>query len=373
MKQSNMSFYVSESALICNMIGQDIKARIFTRNNPEKRDKYKAQKIINASPAINRFMKKYPQFFKNRKLVEEDGTNFCETLVAPFSLYKKNEINDRIKNIFKYEYDLPEEVLETVDDFVNDIISLSEDKDIKMILKQTNDYKNSIEMIWRSNEEVIMNHIYDILGYVPEKIGNVKIFVMYPNVNTHRMYPSSKTDACLFLGKRGEKNPNKIASYLAHQLVHQPMFPYKSSMTKEQREVFHGCIKFLADKETYNFLTENSYLDIVTEHENPEIMGNIYPYWLGYKYRNADKKGLNSTLLIKRDIERDKAFYNALPTNSRKRKMASTYNFDMISPEKVTKFFYGKRWIKPYEFAKIDFKNKSNVYKDKYVSNTGDK
>lgn len=368
MKKSNMSFLVSERALICNMIGQDIKARIYTRNNPEKRDEYKKRKIINASPKITSFMKKYPQFFKSRKLVKSDGSNFCEDLVPSFSLYKNEELKDRIKSIFKYEYDLSDEVLETVDNFVDDLILLENDIEIKKILKETINYKNSIEGIWRSNEENIMGHIYDILGSIPEKIGKVKIFVMYPNVNTHRMYPSSKMEACLFLGKRGEKDPSKIAGYLAHQLVHQPMFPYKASMTKKQREIFHGCIKFLADKETYSFLSGKSYLNIITEHENAEIMGKIYPYWLGYKYRNVDKKGLNPAILIKQNIDRDKAFFYSLPQNSRKRKMASTYNFDMISPEKVAKFFMGKRMMSPYELANLDFDNRKNVYKERYVN-----
>ena len=369
MKMSNMSFFVSESALICNIIGQDIKARIYSRSNPEKRDKYMALKIINASNQITEFMRKYPQFFKNRKLIKIDGSNFCEDLVPAFSLYKDEELVERVKSIFKYEYDLSDEILDNAYDFIQDLIGLSEDSEIKRILDDTINYKNSIEGIWRSNEENIMNHIFDILGYVPEKIGKVKIFVMYPNVNTHRMYPSSKDETCLFLGKRGEKDPNKIAAYLSHQLIHQPMFPYKASMTKEQREIFHGCIKFLADKETYAFLSENSYLDIITEHESAEIMGKIYPFWLGYKYRNADKEGANPAVLIKKDIDRDLRYYNSLPLHSRKKKMASTYNFEMISPEKVAEFFHGKRWMTPYELAQINFDDISKVYKDMFTHN----
>ena len=364
MKQSNMSFVVNENAVICSIIGQDIKARIYTRKNPEKREKYKAQRIINASPIINRFMKKYPYLFKNSKLVKKDGSNFCEALVPAFSFCKGDELKQRITNILKYEFDLSDDYLFIIDDFVNDFEMLSQDKRLREIIKETTEYKNSIEAIWKSNEEVVTSHIYDILGYVPEKKGKVKVFIMYPNVNTHRMYPLSKTNTALFFSKKGEKNPNKIISYLAHQLVHQPMFPYKNSMTQKQREEFHAFIKFMADKEIYSFLTEKSYLEIVTEHEIAEVMGNIYPYWLGYKYRNADKKGLNSTLLIAQDIARDEAYYNSLPSNSRKKKMASTYNFNMIAPEKVSMFFYGKRWMKPYEFAKIDFTDKRKVYKD---------
>ena len=97
-------------------------------------------------------------------------------------------------------------------------------------------------------------------------------------------------------------------------------------------------------------------------------MGKIYPYWLGYKHRNDKKNRLNPVEEIKKEIARDKAFYECLPANSRKRKMASFYNFDAISPEKVEMFFNGKRGMTPYEFAKINFEDKRFVYKDEYLT-----
>ena len=322
MRKSNMSFAVNGNAVVCNILGQDIKARMRTRRNSEKRKEYKKQGIISISPSITAFMKKYPKFFKSKKLINSDGSNFLEGLVPMLSLSNPEEQKERLKTIMTYEYDMPEEELSGVDEFIQDFNGLSKDDQIKGVIEDTVKYKNSIEEIWKNNEMAIMQHIYDILGYEPKDIGKVRTFIMYPNVNIHRMYPQTKNSTFLFFGKKGERNSAKILSYLTHQAVHQPMLPYKSAMTKRKRQEFHGFIKFLSDKETYSFLTGKSYLDIVTENENAEIMGKIYPYWLGYKHRNDIRKGLNPIQEIKKEINRDKAFYECLPANSRKRKMA---------------------------------------------------
>lgn len=367
MKKSHMSFAVSGNAVLCNILSQDIKARMISRKNPEKRIKFKEDGIIEVSPKITNFMKKYPGVFKNKKLIHPDGSNICEALVPILSLTDLDEQENRLKSIMTYEYDIEEAELPEVSGFLQDFQSLAQEPDIKEIIDDTVKYKRSIETIWKKNEENIMKHFYGIIGFEPKDIGKVRTFIMYPNVNTHRMYPLTKNNTFLFFGKKGQKDPNVILSYLTHQAVHQPMFPYKPSMTKKQREDFHGFIKFIADKETYNFLTGKSYLDIVTEGENPEIMGKMYPYFLGYKYRNAQKQGLDPVQEIKRDIKRDKDYYNSLSANSKKKKMARYYEFDKISPEKIVSFFNRRRWITPYEFAQIDFDDKKQVYKDTYL------
>ena len=52
--------------------------------------------------------------------------------------------------------------------------------------------------------------------------------------------------------------------------------------------------------------------------------------------------------------------------------MAKYYNFDAISPEKISAFFSRKRWISPYEFAEINFDDKSKVYKDTYLKSANE-
>ena len=75
---------------------------------------------------------------------------------------------------------------------------------------------------------------------------------------------------------------------------------------KAEKQEYHAFIKFLADKDVYNQLTGKSYLDIVTQNENPEVMGKVYPFWLGYRYRNADRQGLDIEEEISKAIQRDK-------------------------------------------------------------------
>ena len=230
-------------------------------------------------------------------------------------------------------------------------------------------YKNSIEKAWRLNERQIMKYVTSVLGYEPENIGKVHTYIMYPTFNTHRCYQLSKNKSYLYFGKSGEKDPNKILAYLSHQDVHQPILPYTSTMTGTDKEKFHAFIKFLTDKDVYNYLSGKSYLDIVTQNENPKIMGKVYPFWLGYRYRNDDKIGKNPVEEIRKAIERDKEYFDSLPLNSSKRNLFSSYQFEKLDPEKIALLFREKRSITPYQFAKIDFDRTDLVYKNRFISN----
>ena len=78
-------------------------------------------------------------------------------------------------------------------------------------------------------------------------------------------------------------------------------------------------------------------------------MGKVYPYWLGYLYRNAAKEGVNPEEAIRQAIARDKEYYSRIPEGTRKKKLFSKYNFDMIDPAKVAQYFKARRAITPYE------------------------
>ena len=194
MRKSNMSFAVSGNAVLCNILSQDIKARMVSRKNPEKRIKYRENGIIDVSPKITNFMKKYPGVFKNPKLIRPDGSNICEALVPILSLTDLDEQENRIKSIMTYEYDLEENEMPEVGSFLQDFQSLVQEPDIKEIIDDTVKYKKSIETIWNKNEESIMKHVYGLIGYEPKDVGKVRTFIMYPNVNTHRMYPLTKNN-----------------------------------------------------------------------------------------------------------------------------------------------------------------------------------
>lgn len=367
MSKSYMNFSVNGNAVVCNIIDGEIRARMATRNNPEKKSQYRKLGIIDSSSAITRFMHKYPNVFGNRKLIHSDGSNFFGGIVPLTSLAETPNYKETIKSRMEYEYDLTQDELSGMDEFIDDLHSLSQNPEIKEIVSETVGYKNSIERVWRTNETSIMRYIKNVLGYEPENIGRVSTYVMYPNFEIHRSYQVAGNKTCLFFAKPGQTDANRILAYLTHQAVHQPMLPYKPSMTGDEKEKFHAFIKFLTDKDVYNQLSGESYLDIVTQRENPEVMGKVYPFWLGYRYRNADKEGLNPEEEISKAIQRDKAYFDSLPAGSKKRRLYSSYKFDRLDPNKIAKFFKAKRGITPYEFAKLDFDNVKNIYKTRYI------
>ncbi len=380
MKRSNMKFSVDGTAVAYNMLDGEIKARILTRNNPQKKAFYEERKIINSSPAIVRFMIKYPKVFGNKKLIHSDGSNFFGGILSLSPIAGTSSQKEMLKNRMKYEYGLVKDEIQEMDGFFEDLNQLKYSPEIMQIVDETVAYKNYIKSIWEVNEESVMKHIEKVLGYEPETTGSVNTYVMYPNFDTHRSCQLTDNKIYMYFGKykrldNSRENDKmyeaKILSALTHQAIHQPMLPYKSSMTKQEKEIFHSFIKYLTDKDIYNQYSGRSYLDIVSQNENHEIMAKMYPFWLGYRYRNADKEGKNPVIEIKKAITRDKEYYDSLPETSKRKKAFSTYNFEKLDSNKIAKLFKGKRAITPYEFSKIDFDDKSLVYKGRYISESG--
>lgn len=378
MSKSNMNFAVDGTAVAYNMLEGEIRARMATRNNPEKKALYRERGIIDSSPAITKFMIKYPNVFGNRKLIHSDGSNFFSTILTLSPLAGTSSQKEMLRNRMKYEYDLSDGELQGMESFFDDLNGLKDLPEIQEIVGRTVSYKNYIKGAWEAKETSIMSHIKSILGYEPEVVGNVNTYIMYPNFDTHRSCQLTDKKIYMYFGKRqksaSREDDNvyeaKVISALAHQAVHQPMLPYKTSMTKKQKDVFHAFIKYLTDKEVYNQLSGRSYLDIITQNENNELMAKMYPFWLGYRYRNADKEGLNPVQEIRKAITRDKEYYDSIPETSKKKKAFSKYNFEKLDAEKIAKLFKGRRAITPYEFAQLDLEDKAAVYKGRFVSDS---
>lgn len=371
MRKSNMNFAVDGTAVAYNMLDGEIKARIASRNNPERKAFYRQMGVIDSAPAITRFMVKYPNVFGNRKLIHSDGSNFFGGILSLSPLAGTSSQREMLKSRMRYEYDLSDEELAGMEDFIDELNHLKDQPEIRQIVEQTVSYKNYIKSAWESREEGIMEHIKEVLGYEPEAIGSVNAYIMYPNFDTHRSCQLSDKKIYMYFGKcrhegKDENYEAKVISALTHQAVHQPMLPYKSSMTKKEKETFHAFIKYLTDKEIYTELSGNSYLDVVTQNEDHTLMAKMYPFWLGYRYRNVDKQGKNPVNEIRKAITRDKEYYDRLPAGSKKRKAFAGYNFEKLDAEKIAVLFKGKRSMTPYEFATLDFDDKSLVYKSRF-------
>lgn len=373
MNKTNMNFAVDGTAVAYNMLDGEIRARLVTRNNPEKKALYREKGVIDSSPAITRFMIKYPNVFANRKLIHPDGSNFFGGILSLSPLAGTKSQKDMLRNRMKYEYNLSDTELQGMDGFLEDLNHLKDAPEIQEIVGKTVSYKNYIKSVWDANEPAIMRHIKSVLGYEPEVVGSVNTYVMYPNFDTHRSCQLTDKKIYMYFGKckrtfsKDEIYEAKVASALAHQAVHQPMLPYKPFMTRREKETFHAFIKYLTDKDIYNMLSGNSYLDITTQNENPKLMAKMYPFWLGYRYRNADREGKNPVVEVKKAIARDKDYYDNLPEESKKKKAMSTYDFEKLDAEKIVNLFKGKRAMTPYEFVKLDLDDRAQVYKGRFI------
>ncbi|MBQ7411027.1 MAG: hypothetical protein IJW20_06575 [Clostridia bacterium] len=368
MPKSYMNFTVNGDSIVCNMLNGEVQGRLRSAKDPEMKRRYIENGVVESSPVITDFILRNPKTFGNAKLIQRrNGINFLDSVLAHSPLTGTEESRKSLATRMKIEYDLTDSETARMESFLEDFHSLTETPEIKQIVSDTEDYKKSIEGAWRNFEQPLIACVKEILGYEPEKVGNINTYILYPTFDVHRAHQVSGNRTSLFFAKRNDNDINKILAYLTHQAVHQPMLPYKNTMTQSQKEIFNSFVNFLTDKEIYSRLSEKSGLDIVAQNENGEIMGKIYPFWLGYRYRNADKDGLDPVEEIRETIKRDKEYYDSLPEGSKKKKLYSAYEFEKLDPEKIAILFRERRGITPYQFAEIDFEQKDLVIKDRYL------
>ncbi len=368
MPKSYMNFTVNGDSIVCNMLNGEVQGRLRSAKNPEMKKRYIENGVVDSSPVITDFILRNPKTFGNAKLIQRNGNNFLDSVLAHSPLTATEDSRRSLATRMKIEYDLTDAETKRMESFLEDFHDLTETPEIKQIVSDTEDYKKSIEDAWKNCEQLLIARVKEILGYEPERVGNVNTYVLYPTFDVHKAHQISGDKTSLFFAKRSDNDINKILSYLTHQAVQQPMLPYKNSMTQSQKEVFNSFVNFLTDKEIYSGLTGKSGLEIVAQNENGEIMGQIYPFWLGYRFRNVDKDGLDPVEEIKEVIKRDKEYFDSLPEGSKKKKLYSTYEFDKIDPEKIAVLFRERRGITPYQFIGIDFTQKGLVMKDRYLT-----
>ena len=366
MPNLNMDFTVNKNAVVCNMLNGEIQGRMKSRNNPALKQAYRERGIIDSTPAITQFILSHPKVFGNEKLIHRDGSNFFEGILPVYSNPVSTSRRETLRSRMRYEYELTDSEVSGMEAFFDDFQTLADTPEIQKIVSDTEDYKNSIEEAWNASSSSIMRYISDVIGYEPEKTGKISTFIMYPTFDVHRC-AQDKGGTNVFFARRKDNDIGKILAYLTHQVVHESMLPYKGSMTKQEKDYYHAFIKFLTDKDVYSQLSGKSYLDNVTKEENAEVMGKVYPFWLGYRYRNADKEGLDPVELISADIKRDRKYFEELPQDSKKRKLYGSYEFEKLDPKRIALLFREKRGITPYQFAKTDFDRRELVYQEKYI------
>lgn len=374
LKQSGISFNVDGRVIATNILGRSYCASMYASKNPQLREEiFKLSKVDSKSP-FARFLKGRESLMGTSKFIHPDGSNIFDTLAREYSKNMGGELDsESLKNTIQYEFDLsPEEVSEIdFEGLIKGVEDLSTSKDTENYLSYTTSYKNEVENIWNSRQPFILSNIAKIVGssFETKHTEPIHAYITYPSFSTNKASQIGNGNSCLLFGKEIATDISKILGELAYQLVKVSYIPYKTTMTSTQKKYHKAFLKFLAAKETFARLSEKPAAEMVTDKEEADAMAKVYPYWLGYKYRNADREGKTPEACIAAEIARDKKYVESLNKGSKKAKKYASYNFDEYDPKKIAQMFIGKRGMTPYEFNKLPFENQDKVLKSKSKAN----
>lgn len=363
---SDIFFNVNEYAILFGQIDDKITREFVVHRYPEKAADYErlGQRNTPWDKRLTKFIKENPGFFGNRKVINGKGNVFRD-FASHSALSNSPNFYGTLENLMVYGYDVSDEELDDMRSIFPKFKSLMETQEFNSVVGMTINYRNRIESRWRESSAIVKNHFIDILGYdISDEDKRVITFVMPPISENQRNYQIGPNKVYFFWsqpeGIRKDAREYGVTSIAHERLQH--LLPYKTAMSTNQKKKLHAFIKFVANKELYSRMTGKSYLENDSKSENGEIMGMIYPYWLGYLHRKDEFPEIE----IERDIKRDKEVFDRLKPNSRKRKLYESYNFEKLSGKKIAKFFKARKGMLPYEFVDIDF-NIANVYDDKYL------
>ncbi len=376
--KTKFNFSVNPDTLAFGYVDREVSARHDclrkAKENPGTSWKqwYKAmieRDLINTPQIVRELLRNNARVLRDERFFGP-GKNIVQENML-YSALAEQEGLKKINKYMSFVYELTDEEQERVGAFFSQLYQLKQDPVIVKKVEKANQNRAHISRLWKNNEEQIMRHISGIVGDIPEfaekKAAEVDVLILDSKSDTQRTIPLNKKRTVMIYGKDSinerETDIRTLAS-LAHQAVHQPILPYKPGMTEEDKKAYHAFIKFLTDKEIYTMFTGRSALALKTVGEDSQLMGLVYPYYLGYKYRNARAQGLNPEELIGAEIARDKQFYDSISDMRIKKRFAS-YEFDQLDPKKIAHFFVGKRNISPYKFAQINFHNRFDVTKTK--------
>lgn len=370
--KSGMKFTVNSTGVMADLFAKRFAVEGMVRNNPERRKALEEMEII-GTPLDTEIVSTIAQSggVIKKYMLTGSGKNIYDT-ISRLSHNKPENFKDAMASKVVYMYDCPEDSVDEICSLVPDCQEVLKTESGKRMIRRTIEYKNRIENLWGRCEHNLDRYTNQVIGEANLAPNGKKILVsvMAPIYNNERNSSEEKDKSIFYYSQsearsREEQNHNRaytIAS-LFHEKIHETVLPYKLYMTKKQKDRFHAFIKFFANKEVYHMITGKSYLDIETPREDQELMAKVYPFWLGYLHR----KDTDPVGQIQADINRDRKAFNRLNKNSKKRKTYEKYDFKNLSAVKIAQFFVGKKGMSPYEFADIDFDNRSLVEYDKKI------
>lgn len=230
--------------------------------------------------------------FKNISYLLDNYTEHIEQIKNGINEYKDWYFKDycnayNLSSYFdKITNNLETKDIEKVIEFVNKIMQSNE---FELFNLQTIEYMNKIEKIWNLNYLKIYKHINKILEvdlFEIDVIVNILItnnqynngcFLGNTNGISYITWGNTKSFNCKF--------PYYDVVYITHELLH-IIYPSDDKLC-DNYNIIHAYIQLMADNELFNLFAQKPYFTLDSHQYLEKTQEFLYPYWIGFIYRNS--------------------------------------------------------------------------------------
>lgn len=233
--------------------------------------KFEIDKVYTVVHALHSSKEPFKEFYRLKdRLWKQNKLVFYFLSGSPELFLFKNLGN--IEKIAKQSKEVLKELMRT--------------KEVKKLLRETEEYLEFVKKQWKANEKVITETILDLSGLSLPK-GVIKVFITHPKLN-NGIY-AKKNVICW---GHPEEWKNYTTVYLAHEILH--------IMTEEKIDspIMHSIIELLADNELRIRLNKKGKYLEVEGHDN-ELNKRILPIWKDYLENRKQKNILELEESIK--------------------------------------------------------------------------
>lgn len=360
-----VNFKVNKYAVLLSSIASELRARYEVKKRPERKEALVRNGLLNEkwSARINEFAKANRADFVTSKIFSR--ADILDTLVPFAPMVGTEEFDRAARSRLEYEYQLSEEEIEAAMRIFSKakLDELANSSEFTDILIRTNEYRRRTELDWQRDLNMNLETVYSVIGEseIAEEMNRRKngsdsltVLVMPPHARVQRVANKTAKEVVFCLSIPGEHSAHKKAytnGVILDAYMQDVVFPYETSMTAKEKQQKSAYIRYISDKNIGTSTIRNSSIfDFQTPYENLDMMGKMYPAYLGYKYRKAPMSV--AVPAIQAEISRDMAGFSRLPNEEVKSRMSS-FKLGELDPNAIAGLFKG-RYVTPQTFAKLD-------------------
>ncbi len=303
----NLKFILDENIILSRILINEIWN---VYDNKQKSISSEIQEII-------ALIRKDEQYLDNYKSIKKE----LDKIQLIF--YKYSNERYSLREIFKNKIQNGDRVYELLEIY-------KETPFFKNTIEETEKYLKKLEENWNSYLYMIENYLEVI---TKSKIHTVKgkIYVIPSKYNSGESRLGTINAEIIYGGMTKDKKLELDIVFLVHELLHNPILKYDNINSINEIEKLHVIVQYISEKELYYRITKIPYFKNDNTHEkHRKLMLELYPYWIGYLYKDS----INSLDDIKRALKRD--------------------GMTIYNPKKIFEFFKQEKIETPYELIHID-------------------